>query len=890
MISDLLFRLKSLFQRSHADDELDDELRFHFERHVEKYVRSGVTREEALRRARLEFGGIDRAKEECRDARGVRWIETILQDLRFGLRMLRKSPGFTAVAILTLGLGIGANTAIFSVVYAALLRPLPYSQPDRLLTLGEVRSQQGLASDSQYQNWSVSYPDYLDWARQSKAFQSIAGFDADGFIMKGGGGPQVVSAAQATTNFFSTLGVQPFLGRDFAAGEDIAAGPKVAILTYQFWRTQLGGDPNVLGRTMQLDANSVGIIGVLPKEFEFAPRGGAQFWVPMHIEQEQVTRRNLRWMRVVARLSPGTTATQAAAEMGTITSRLSAAYPQEDGKIQVVIIPLRERIVGQVRPLLLVLFGAVGFVLMIACANVANLFMARANGRRVEFILRAALGAGRGRLISQLLVESLMLAAAGAALGLLVAHCGTSLLIGAIPKPLLNSMPFLGDGHANAFVFAFLCAATIFAALAFGLAPALQISHQRMSAALTDEVRGSAGRGGTRLRDACVVAEIAFCVVLLAGAGLMVRSLSALLHRNPGFDARNLLTFSVNLPENAYPKGADGVRFDREFANGVSNLPGILGIASNSVIPITGDNNTIRFLIEGQPVTPGQEDESSINDVSTAYFPMMKIPLVAGRFFNDADDSGSALKHVIVNQAWVIRYLHGENPVGKRIKFTYSPTQPYREIVGVVGDTAGAALDGPDEPALFVPFSQAGDTYFNYIVRTAGNPALATAAIREALRQIDPQLMMVRPLTMDQIVAESPSVFLRRYPSYLIGSFAGLALILAAVGLYGLISYSVSQRTRELGIRIALGAQPRDVLRLVMGEGARLAMIGVAIGVAAALALTQLLRNLLFGVSAFDPPTLAAVCCVIAIVAMAACYVPARRAMGVDPMTALRCE
>ncbi len=402
-----------------------------------------MPREEALRRARLEFGGLDRAKEECRDARGVRWIETLLQDIRFGLRMLRKSPGFTAVAILTLGLGIGANTAIFSVVYAALLRPLPYAQSDRLLTLGEVRSQQELGSDSQNENWSVSYPDYLDWARQSKAFQSIAGFDADGFIMKGAGDPQVVSAAEATTNFFHTLGVQPFLGRDFAVGEDIAAGPKVAILTYQFWRTQFGGDPNVLGRTMQLDANSVSIIGVLPKEFEFAPRGGAQFWVPMHIEQEQVTRRNLRWMRVVARLSPGTTATKAVAEMGTITSRLSAAYPQEDGKIQVVIIPLRERIVGQVRPLLLVLFGAVGFVLLIACANVANLFMARANGRRVEFVLRAALGAGRGRLISQLLVESLMLAAAGAALGLLVAHWGTSVLIGAIPKPLLNSMPFL---------------------------------------------------------------------------------------------------------------------------------------------------------------------------------------------------------------------------------------------------------------------------------------------------------------------------------------------------------------------------------------------------------------------------------------------------------------
>jgi putative ABC transport system permease protein len=595
-------------------------------------------------------------------------------------------------------------------------------------------------------------------------------------------------------------------------------------------------------------------------------------------------------MRVIGRLGVGVSASQARTEMDLINKRLTAAYPRENDSVQVVMIPLRDRIVGRVRPLLLVLFGAVGFVLLIACANVANLLMARATGRRREFAIRVALGAGRGRLISQLLAESLMLAAAGGALGLFLARFGTGPLISAIPQAQLDAMPFLRDAHANPAVLAFVCAAAILTGLAFGLAPSFEIQDRQAGAALNEESRGSASGIRTRVRDILVVVEIAFSLVLLVGAGLMVKSLGALLHRNPGFNPRNVLTFGVFLPPASYPDDPDALRFDRGFSDRVHSLPGVAGIASNSVVPLTGGGNSIRFVIEGQPAKTGQDDECNIRNISNGYFSTMGIPLIAGRSFDDAADSASMPQHLIVTESFVKRYFHGENAIGKRLKFTYSPKEKFREIVGVAGDIADAGLDSPAEPELFVPFIQAPNSFINYIVRTAGEPSRTIAAVQAALREADPQLMLIRPITMDQLIAQSPAVFLRRYPSYLIGSFAALALVLAMVGLYGLISYAVSQRVRELGIRIALGAQQRDVMRLVMGQGARLAITGVAAGILAALALTKLMRSLLFGVSAADPLTFAVVAILLTMVAMAACWIPARRAMRTDPVVALRHE
>jgi predicted permease len=882
--------LKQLFSRRRMYGDLSEEIREHLEEKTEELVVGGLPRQEAEAAARREFGNLTLTKEDSREV--WRWtrVENFLLDIRYGLRTLQKNLGFAAIVILTLALGIGANTAIFSVVYAALIRPLPYTQPERLITLGEDRLQEGQPSAADARTWNVSYPDFLDWQRQSKSFEALAGFNGDGFILHGAGEPQMIFGAQVTTSFFSTMGVKPFLGRDFAAGEDIAKGPKVAILTYGSWVSRFGSDPHILGRSIQLDDNSVSIIGVLPREFEFAPRGNAELWVPLHIQDDLVSRRSLRWMSAIGRLRTGVTAKQARAEMDSITASLAAAYPKENSAIYVVMIPLRERIVGQVQPLLLILFGAVGFVLLIACANVTNLFLVRTASRKREFSIRAALGAGRGRLISQVLAESLMLAVAGGVFGLLLAKWGTSLLIAAIPQALLDFVPFLRDAHANLAVLGFLGAAVIISGIGFGLAPALHISHGQEGEALKEEGRTSAGGTRARLRAVLVVAEIAFSLVLLVGSVLMVKSLGALLERNPGFDAQNLLIFGVNLPSSSYPKDPDAIRFDREFTARINTLPGVAGVTSNSVIPLQGSGNTIRFVIEGRPVETGHENECNIRDVSNNYFSVMKIPLRSGRLFEDAADSETAPQHIIVNEAWVKRYSNGENALGRRVKFTYSPKEKFREVVGVVGNVTESGLDGPDEPSLFLPFRQDANSFIPYVVRTTGNPAAMVGAIRESLRGQDPQLVVLQPLTMDQIISQSPSVFLRRYPSYLIGSFAALALVLAMVGLYGLISYSVAQRTRELGIRIALGAQQNDVMRLVLGEGARLTLTGVICGLAAALALTQLMRSLLFGVSAADPATFATVSVVLTLVAVLACYLPARRAMRTDPAAALRYE
>jgi len=815
-------------------------------------------------------------------------VQTIWKDLKYGLRILARSPGFAAIAILTLALGIGANTGIFSVVYAALLRQLPYSQPSRLITLGEVR-------DASEKYWNVAYPDFLDWQQQAKSFSSIAGFNGDGFVFRGAGEPEILQGAQATTNFFSTLGVRPIFGRDFAPGDEVilstddTASPRVALLTYGFWRTHFGSDPHVVGRSIQLDGSSVSIIGVLPREFQFAPAGKADVWVPLHIPKDMATRRSLRWMPAFGRLAPGVTPKQARAEMDAITARLAAAYPQANAAIQVQMIPLRERIVGQIQGLLWILFGAVGFVLLIACANVANLLMVRASGRRREFAVRVALGASRRRLISQMLTESLILSLAGGALGILVAKWGTAALIAAIPEQLASSMPFLQDMHPNAAVLAFLFGIAVLTGILFGLAPAFQASHEKVGDALKEETRTSVGVH-SRMRDVLVVSEIAFSLVLLAGAGLVVRSLVALLHRNPGFDTSNVLTFSVNLPSNSYPKDPDSVRFEHEFRTRLAAAPGIAGVGDTSIVPLTGGGNSVRFVVEGEVVQPGHENESAIRDVSPGYFSALKIPLIAGRFFDDAADSDTAPKHAIVNQAWVKRYLNGQNAIGKRFKFTLSATQPYREIVGVVGNIADAQLDSADEPALFLPSGQDANSYISFVVRTAANPVAALGQVRQTLTQIDPQLFAIQPLTMDQIIDQSPSVFLRRYPSYLIGCFAGLALLLAAMGLYGLISYSVSQRTREIGVRVALGAQQGDVLRLVLAHGLRLVAVGVGVGVVAALGITQLMSSLLYGVRAYDPITFGGVAVLLALIALLACYLPARRALRVDPMVALRYE
>ena len=820
-------------------------------------------------------------------------MDSLWRSLRHAFRLLAKSPGFTAVAVLTLALGIGANAAIFSVVYTALLRPLPYYQPDRLVTLGEGRLQ---AKDNIADSQNTSHPDFVDWQKMAKSYQALAAYGFDAFTLGGNGEPKAVFATQVTPNFFATLGVKPLLGRTFLDGEDAGDGPHVTMLTYAAWRGDFGGDPKVIGRTITLDNKPATIVGVLPRDFQFAPSLAFPLWVPMHATGDLVTRRSLRWMNVFGRLAPGVTLGQARAEMDGITAQLAREYPQQDGSTFISMGTLRQKIVGQIQPLLLVLFGAVGFVLLIACANVANLMMTRAAGRRKEFAVRTALGASRGQLIAQMLTESLLLAALGAAVGFVGAQWGVSVLIGAIPQSMLDGLPNLREAGANLPVLAFLCAVTLCTAVLFGLAPAFAVSRTRVSDALKDESRGGTSTAQTRWRNAVVAGEIAISLLLLVGAGLMLQSLHALLHQNPGFDAGHLLTFSVNLPDNSYPSAKEypgdspaARLFEHEFSDRLRRLPGVQGVAVTSALPIGNVGGTIRFVVQGRPTAAGQEDECDIMTVTPSYFTALKVPVISGRNFS-ATDTFEAPWVAIVNRAFASRYFPNEEAVGKRIRFTFNAKEPYREIVGVVGNVAQDDLAGPPTPAIYAANDQGPSTYLTYMIRTAGDPAAFVGTAQAALHEMDAQLPLIQPQTMEQFTDQVPAVFLRRYPSYLIGSFAGLALILAMIGLYGLISFTVVQRTREIGIRMALGAQPRDILGMIMRQGIGAVLVGVAAGVVAALALTRLMSSLLFGVKPTDAVTFLSVAALLTCVALAASYIPSRRALRTDPLEALRHE
>ncbi|MGB9402822.1 MAG: ABC transporter permease [Candidatus Acidiferrales bacterium] len=819
-------------------------------------------------------------------------MNALLQDVTYALRILRKSPGFTLVAILTLALGIGANAAIFSVVYVALLRPLPFAHPDRLVTLAESRSP---TNDDAF---NVSYPDLKDWRKMTHSFQSLTAYSFDAFTFSGNGDPKNVFAVQVLPNFLSTLGVKPMLGRDFVDGEDTADGPHVVILDYATWRSDFGGDPNVIGRSYRIDNNSVTVVGVLPKGFQFAPAGiSSSMWVPFHVEGDLVERRSLRWLSVVARLAPGVSARQAQAEMDAVTAQLDREYPGPNASIHIVMAGLREQIVGKIRPLLLILLGAVAFVLLIACANLANLLMARSVGRQKEFAIRAALGATRGDLIRQLLTESLILSFLGAAAGILVAQWGVSVLVGAIPVSQLGSMPYLSEASINIPVLLFLLGAAVLTGVVFGLAPGLAVAQSPVGEILKEETRGATSATHARLRNTFVISEIAICLVLLVGAGLMLRSFRSIVQKNPGFDARNVLTFAVNLPDYSYPVEKQypyddpaAIHFAHRYEDLLLALPGVQGVGLTSGIPLSGAGGTVRFIFQGRPWQVGKEDEAQIRGVDAGYFPALKVPLIEGRFFNHAADRPDSPASVIVNQAFAKRYFPGEHALGKRMRFTYNPKTPYMEIVGVIGDVAEMDLADAPLPVLYTPNDQGPNTFPFFVVRTAGDPAAFVGAVRTALHQVDPQLAVIQPQSLEQIANDSPGVFLRRYPSYLIGGFAVLALILAITGLHGLISYSVIQRTREIGIRVALGAQREDILRLILRQGLGAVFIGVAIGIAAALGLTRLMTSLLYGVKPSDVLTYASVAFVLMFVAIVACVVPARRATRVDPMVALRHE
>lgn len=807
-------------------------------------------------------------------------MESVFKDLQFAFRGLFKRPGFIAVAVVTLALGIGGSTAIFTVVDAALLRGLPYKEPDRLYHLWEKTPKE------EFSKREFSYPDYQDY-QQNNVFEGLAAYTGGRAIMSGSGDPESVGAPRVSANFFSVLGVDPILGRTFQAGEDKQGGPRVAVLGYGLWQRRFGGDAAVLGQTVTINGENYSVIGVLPSDFQFALRT-ADLWLPYQPTDNQLTRRFSHGTNLIGRLKPGVDAAQAHSELSVIASRIEKEHNQSHAGTTVRIIPLQEEVIGNVRPILLVLLAAVGFVLLIACANVASLLLTRSLARQKEVAIRSALGASRWRVVRQLLTESLVLSLLGGAAGLLIAYWGVPALVAALPQNQLNAMPFLKSLSLDAGILAFSFALSLLTGLVFGLAPALQSTRLDLNEVLKEGGRNASAGASQRLRSAMVVTEIALAVVLLVGAGLMMKSLLRLLQTNVGFNTENLLTMTVVLPPGKYTDANQLAGVNKQIQERVQTLPGVSGAGTVDILPLNGGNTT-RFVIDGDPVPPpGKEIEANTRVVSDTYFQTLGVPVLAGRMFDERDTADKP-PVIIIGKTIADRLFAGRDPVGRKIRYSSVQFAPV-EIVGVVGDVKITGLDEAIRPVLYYPYRQNASPGANLVVRTVNDPAALAGAIRNEIRTLEPSAAILNVNTMDQMIAQTPASFMRRFPALLISIFAIVALLLASIGIYGVVSYSVSQQTHYIGVRMALGASPSDILKMVLKQGLVLALAGVMIGVVAALGLMRLLRTLLFEVSTNDLATFALVAGALFVVALVACYLPARRATKVDPLTALRYE
>jgi len=811
-------------------------------------------------------------------------MNKLIQDLRYGIRTLLKRPGFAVVAVATLAIGMGASTVIFTVVDAALLRGLPYKQPDRLYHLWERTPKQDFSKRE------FSYPDYQDY-QQNTVFEGLAAYTGGGALLTGLGEAERIAAPRATANFFSVLGVDPLIGRTFQAGEDVPNGPRVAVLTYGFWQRRFGGDQNVLGRAITINGDSYTIVGVLPANFQFALRN-SDLWIPYQPTQNQLTRRFLHSSNLIGRLKPGVTAEQAESEINVIASRIEQQYNDSHAGTTARVVPLQEEIVGTVRPILLVLLAAVGFVLLIACANVASLLLTRSLARQKEVAVRAALGASRWRVVRQLLTESLLLSLAGGLGGLLIAYWGLPALVATLPQNQLIAMPFLKSLQIDLGILGFSFGLSLLTGIVFGIAPALQSSRLDLNEVLKEGGRQSSAGGGQRLRSALVVGEIAMAVVLLVGAGLMMKSLLRLLQTNVGFNTENLLTMGIVLSPMKYTDANQIPNFYGQLQERVQALPGVVGAGTVDILPLNGGNTT-RFNVDGDPVPPpGKETEANSRVVNEHYFQTIGVPLLAGRMFDDRDNA-NAPPVVIIGKTIADRLFAGRDPVGRKLRYPSIQAPPVT-IVGVVGDVKITGLDDEIRPVLYYPLRQSGGFNTSLVVRSNTDPTSLASAVRAEVRNLDPDAAIMNVNTMEGMISQTPASFIRRFPALLIGIFAGVALLLASIGIYGVVSYSVSQQIHYIGIRMALGAGPTDILRMVLKQGMILAVAGVGIGVVAAVALMKLLSawaaSLLYQVKITDVTTFAIVSGTLFVVALLACYLPARRATKVDPLVALRYE
>ena len=805
---------------------------------------------------------------------------TIWQDLKYGFRVLRKNPGFSVAAIVVLALGIGANTAIFSVVNAVLLRPLPFPDPGRLAMVYHVPPQEGFPG---MKIFAVSPANFLDWHAQSHSFDGMSIFHGTTMTLTGGSQPEAVAGLVVSNEFFPLLAVTPALGRTFTPEEDRDGHGNVVVLSNGFWQSRFGGDPQAIGKSLTLNGRPFTVIGVMPARFHFPDQG--QYFVPLSwTDQDRAVRNNHNYV-VIARVKRGVSMQQAQAEMNTISKRLEQAYPEEDKGWGAVIVPLREDLVGDVRPALLVLLGAVAFVLLIACANVANLVLAKTLGRRKEIAIRTALGARGRRVIQQMLAETLVLAGAGGVLGLLVARGGISLIVAFFGDKLPQTGAVGLDGEVLAFTFG----TSILTGVIAGLAPAWRLARTNVNEALKQGLgRTDQDGGGRGTRNVLVACEVGLSLVLLIGAGLMIRSLWALRSVNPGLDPHNILTVQITLPRERYAKPEQQLAFYKEVVERVRSLPGVDSAGTIDALPFATDGSTEPVAIEGRPAVEfAMQPEVAVRTISPGYVHAARIPLLAGRDFTDADTLERPLV-VVISESMARQFWPNEDPIGKRLTLSFFPGK-VREVIGVVGDVKFRGLaDRESLSSVYVPLAQI--TFWNQalVIRSSAAPLTLVSAVTKVVHQVDPDKPVRDVRTLDDLLADSLSQ--QRFSMLLLAVFAGLALVLAAVGIYSVLAYAVRRRQREIGIRMALGAQLGDVLRMVVVEGMRPALIGIALGLAAALALGRVVSSLVFGVSQSDPLTFLSVGILLALVAAVASLLPAYRATRVDPMVALREE
>jgi macrolide transport system ATP-binding/permease protein len=878
-----LRRLVGMFSAGRREQEFASEIEGHLQMHIDDNVRAGMTAEEARRDALRKLGGLEQTRQAYRERGTAPFFETLWQDLRFALRQLGKNPGFTITAVLMLSLGIAASVAIFAFVDAALLKPLPYSEPNRLVDVTE--------SVAVFPHANFSYLDYLDWKRMNRSFRSLDVYRGTGYLLNTPSGVEPVPGERVTDGFFHTLGVAPLLGRDFYAGEDLLSAPRTVILSYSSWQKRFGGRKDIVGQAVSLSGTPYTIVGVMPDSFEFAPRNNAEFWTTMHAEAQDAceSRRSCHSLVGVARLKDGVTVAAALADTKTIAEQLERQYPDSNRGQGALVQPLSEWIVGDIRPILLLLLAGAGLLLLIACVNVASLLLVRSESRRREIAVRGALGASPLRLARQFVTEGVLLVFGSTLLGLTCAVFASRVLLRLIPKDMMVlHMPYLRGLGLNFHVLCFAIGIALLATAIFSLTPIVRLSFSEMREGLTEGSRGASGVLWRKIGANLTVLELAIATVLLVGAGLLGKSFYHLLHVDLNFQPDHLAMLSVALPDKTYAKDEQIIAARKQLLDRIGALPGVVSVATTSQLPATSNGNTdwIRFV--GREYD-GKHNEVNERDITANFFTTMKTRLIRGRFFNTEED-GTKPRVVIINQAFVKQYFPNQDPLGARIGDTTLSPKSIKEIVGVVDDLREASLDQPILPAIYMPVDQGADTYFNLIVRTTLDEKKLLPTIVAAIHQFDAGIGTADESTMLENINESQTAYLHRSSAWLVGGFAVMALLLGMIGLYGVIAYSVSQRTREIGVRMALGAQREMVQRMVLKEGGRLAVVGIALGLVCSLAATLLLRSVLFGVQTWDVGTLGGVALLLAAAALLASYIPARRAASINPGEALRAE